>query len=187
MALTATSATAGNVVSKYGKLAKMTEQYVNKKHGPQLVKIHGFNAPAASIAKASTTSATSTMQTKAYGFLYDEDGNVWYYTQDNTYRSDQYNAYIDKSIINLYDQDHKFAGTLTVDVPENMDVNRVEPYGTVTKKFFDLDNKTQKVLVELHQVGNAENNYQGAYYTRAYHIEDGSLAQELALPRSMAS
>lgn len=178
MALTATSATAGNVVPKYGKLAKMTEQYVNKKHGPQLVKLHGFNAPAASIAKVSTTSATSTMQAKAYGFLYDEDGNVWYYAQDNTYRNDQYNAYIDKAIINLYDQDHKLAGTLTVDVPENMDVNRVEPYGTVTKKFFDLDNKTQEVLVELHQVGNAENNYKGAYYTRAYHIEDGSLAQE---------
>lgn len=34
MALTATSATAGNVVPKYGKLAKLTEQYVNKKHGP---------------------------------------------------------------------------------------------------------------------------------------------------------
>lgn len=180
MALTVTSATAGNVVHKYGKLAKLTEQYVNKKHGPQLVKLHGFNAPAASIAKTSTTSATSTMQAKAYGFLYDEDGNVWYYTQDNTYRSDQYNAYIDKSIINLYDQNHKLAGTLTVDVPENMDVNRVEPYGTVTKKFFDLDNKTQEVLVELHQVGNAENNYQGAYHTRAYHIEDGSLAQEFA-------
>lgn len=119
------------------------------------MKLHGFNAPAASIAKVSTTSATSTMQAKAYGFLYDENGNVWYYTQDNTYRSDQYNAYIDKSVINLYDQDHKLAGTLTVDVPENMDVNRVEPYGTVTKKFFDLDNKTQEVLVELHQVGNA--------------------------------
>lgn len=48
----------------------------------------------------------------------------------------------------------------------------------MTKKFFDLDNKTQEVLVELHQVGNADNNYQGSYYTKAYRIEDGTLVQD---------
>ena len=179
MALAATSASAGNSIPKNGKLAKMTELYLNKKHNaPRLVKLHGFDSPAASIAKATATSPTNTLQAKAFGFLYDEDGNVWYYTQDNAYRSTQYNAYIDKATIKLYNQNHELAGTLNIDVPKDMDVNRIDPYGTVTKKFFDLDNKTQEVLVELHQVGNAENNYQGAFYTRAYHIEDGSIAKE---------
>ena len=58
-----------------------------------------------------------------------------------------------------------------------MDVNHIDPYGTVTKKFFDLDNKTQEVLVELHQVATRQ-QLSGSYYTKAYRIEDGTLVQE---------
>lgn len=178
MALVATSASAGSNFPTNGKLAKLTEQYRTKKLETPLVKLHGFDSPAASLAKAKTSTPSSTMEAKTYGFLYDEDGNVWYYTQENDYRGTGFNASINKAVINVYNQNHELAGTLNVEVPEDMDINRVEPYGTVTKKFFDLDNKTQEVLVELHQVGNADNNYQGSYYTKAYRIEDGTLVQE---------
>lgn len=159
MALVATSASAGSNFPTNGKLAKLTEQYRTKKLETPLVKLHGFDSPAASLAKAKTSTPSSTMEAKTYGFLYDEDGNVWYYTQENDYRGTGFNASINKAVINVYNQNHELAGTLNVEVPEDMDINRVEPYGTVTKKFFDLDNKTQEVLVELHQVGNADNNY----------------------------
>lgn len=178
MALVATSASAGSNFPTNGKLAKLTEQYRTKKLETPLVKLHGFDSPAASLAKAKTSTPSSTMEAKTYGFLYDEDGNVWYYTQENDYRGTGFNASINKAVINVYNQNHELAGTLNVEVPEGMDVNHIDPYGTVTKKFFDLDNKTQEVLVELHQVGNADNNYQGSYYTKAYRIEDGTLVQE---------
>lgn len=178
MALVATSASAGSNFPTNGKLAKLTEQYRTKKLETPLVKLHGFDSPAASLAKAKTSTPSSTLEAKTYGFLYDEDGNVWYYTQENDYRGTGFNASINKAVINVYNQNHELAGTLNVEVPEGMDVNRIDPYGTVTKKFFDLDNKTQEVLVELHQVGNADNNYQGSYYTKAYRIEDGTLVQE---------
>ena len=65
-------------------------------------------------------------------FLSDEDGNVWYYTQNTTYKDGSWGAAISKAEITIYDEKHQQAGTITVDVPENMSVNAVTPYGTVT-------------------------------------------------------
>lgn len=187
MALAALSGSADNRLMT-GKMAQLTRQYVAGHHKAPLVKVHGFAAAAVPLAAADNSiganaaaalTPNATMQGEGYGFLYDEDGNVWYYTQNTTYRDSQYNACISQAVISVYDQDHKQAGTITIDVPDSMDVNRVDPYGTITKKFFDLNDKTKELLVELHQVGNASNNYQGAYYTRAYHIGDGTLAQEI--------
>lgn len=74
MALVATSASAGSNFPTNGKLAKLTEQYRTKKLETPLVKLHGFDSPAASLAKAKTSTPSSTMEAKTYGFLYDEDG-----------------------------------------------------------------------------------------------------------------
>ncbi len=188
VALATMPALADTHIQPAGKLAQRTQQLMARHRQAPLVKVHGFDAAAAQAAPAAANTAvfgaaatptpTATMQGAAYGFLYDEDGNVWYYTQTTAYRSTQYyNPYISQSVINIFDQNHRQAGTITIDVPDSMNVNRVEPYGTITKKFFDLNDKTQELLVELHEVGNYENNYQNSYHTNVYHIADGTLAQ----------
>ena len=62
MALVATSASAGSNFPTNGKLAKLTEQYRTKKLETPLVKLHGFDSPAASLAKAKTSTPSSTME-----------------------------------------------------------------------------------------------------------------------------
>lgn len=161
---------------KQGKslMASMTQQFKEKKRTAPFVQLHGFNqAPRA----AAAWNPTATMQAQAWGYLYDEDDNMWYYTQDIVNDGSSWGSYISSTTINLYDNTHKLAGTITIDVPDTIKVNQITPYGTITKKFFDLNNKTQEVLVEMHQVGDASNNYQGTYHTRAYHL-DGTLATE---------
>ncbi len=155
-------------------IAKMAQQFKEKKRTTPLVKLHGFDqAPR----QAASWNPSATMQAQAWGYLYDEDDNMWYYTQDIVNDGTSWGSYINSTTINIYDNSHKLAGTITINVPNTMKVNQITPYGTITKKFFDLNNKTQEVLVELHEVGNAENNYQGKYHTRAYHL-DGTLATE---------
>ncbi len=155
-------------------MANMAQQFKEKKRTSPLVQLHGFNqAPRA----AAAWNPTATMQAQAWGYLYDEDDNMWYYTQDIVNDGSLWGSYISSTTINIYDNTHKLAGTITIDVPDTIKVNQITPYGTITKKFFDLNNKTQEVLVEMHQVGDATNNYQGTYHTRAYHL-DGTLATE---------
>ena len=149
----------------------------NKVHAAPRAKVVGFGNAAAKAATDATSSAIGEMKGKTVSFLSDENGNVWYYTQKTTYKDDSWGAAISKAEIEIFNNKHESAGTITVDVPEGMSVNAVTPYGTITKKFFDLNDKDYELLVELHQTGNADNNYQGKYYTYVYHL-DGTKTME---------
>lgn len=140
------------------------------------VKIYGFNHSVPKIAKVENDKPYAQMQGSVSDFMSDEDGNVWYYTQNDTYTSQSIGSSISQSVINIYNNNHELAGTINVDIPEGMSVNMVSPYGTLTKKFFNLDNDYE-LLVELHQTGNADNNYMGTYITRVYKL-DGTLQKE---------
>lgn len=144
-----------------------------KRHVAPRAKVVGFKNASA---KAAATPFAK-MSGAEVNFLSDEDGNVWYYTQNTTYKDGSWGAAISKAEITVFDDKHQQAGTITVDVPEDMSVNAVTPYGTVTKKFFDLNGNDSELLVELHETGNKDNNYQGKYHTYVYHL-DGTKAAE---------
>lgn len=173
------AANAADVIttSKNTKATELFRSLKQKRHGAPKVNAVGFKNAMAP--KAGTTLADPIAQIKGdlVQFLSDEEGNIWYYTQKNTKRDDLFNSYITKSEITIYNNNHELAGTITVDVPEDMSVNMITPYGTITKKFFDLNDKDSELLVELHEVGNAENNYQDTYHTHVYHL-DGTKATE---------
>ncbi|GEM_PF-154275 len=144
-----------------------------KRHVAPRAKVVGFRNASAK----STATPYAKMSGAEVNFLSDEEGNVWYYTQNTTYKDGSWGAAISKAEITIYDEKHQQAGTITVDVPEDMNVNEVTPYGTVTKKFFDLNGNDSELLVELHETGNQDNNYQGKYHTYVYHL-DGTKAAE---------
>lgn len=124
-----------------------------------------------------------TLQTPGFGWLVGPDGNQWYYTQSfktkavAQYGYSQY--FYTSSSITVYDSDNKAQGTFEVSVPDSMKCNSIEPYGAVTKKLFDKNDKTFEVPVTLHGVGDYSNGYQDTYTTRAYHIDGSGIAYEL--------
>ena len=114
-----------------------------------------------------------TQETEAYGYIGSPDGTYWMYTQ--SYEANGY--YYGSSTFTIYDGDHNVAGTIKVDVPDTLQVNQIALFGDVTSKLFDRDDASKEVLVELHAVGNASNNYADQYITRVYHL-DGSFLLE---------
>lgn len=155
----------------------LANSLTRKKHQAPRANVVGFRNAASKPSKTGSGEAVATMQGETVDFLSDEDGNVWYYTQKTTYNDNSWGASISKAEIEIFDNDHKSAGTISIDIPADMKVNAVTPYGTITKKFFDLNDKDKELLVELHETGNAENNYQGKYHTYVYHL-DGTKSME---------
>lgn len=118
----------------------------------------------------------SDLEGAGYGWINGPEGDYWFYTQN--YTKSVNGSYYQSSTITYYDENNDTAGVVTVTVPDTMKVNMISTYGQVSTKFFDRDAKTSEVIVELHYVGDASNNYQGGYITRAYHL-DGTLAYEM--------
>ncbi len=114
-----------------------------------------------------------TQEAETFGYIGGPDGTYWMYTETVKARGYYYGS----ASFTVYDSDHKQAGTVNVEVPDTMSVNRIVMFGDVTTKLFDNDANTQEVLVELHAVGNASNNYTDSYITRVYRL-DGTLVTE---------
>ena len=150
----------------------------SRTHAAPRARVVGFkNAQSKAADGTNRTAPYANMSGQSVDFLNDEDGNVWYYTMNTTYKDDSWYSAITKAEIEIFDSEHKSAGKISIDVPDSMTVNAITPYGTITKKFFDLNDKDSEILVELHQTGNAANNYQGKYHTYVYHL-DGTKAME---------
>lgn len=62
----------------------------------------------------------------------------------------------------------------TTDRQENKQNNNQLPK---VEKYEENDNSIE-AMVSIHAVGNAENNYQDRYITRAYHIDGSGIAYE---------
>lgn len=112
-----------------------------------------------------------------FGFLTGPDGTQWYYTESISWTADGY--YYTGADITVYDSKHKQQGQVKVTIPDGMRVNSIEPYGQITKKMFDRNDRTYELMVSIHAAGSADNGYQAQYYTRAYSLANGELVQEL--------
>lgn len=117
----------------------------------------------------------SQLTAPGFGWLEGPDGTQWYYTQKFN-KKDGYSY--SGSVVELFDSSNQPAGSFTVDVPEDLSVNSIDVFGAVTKKLFDRDEKTSEVLVSIHAVGNADNNYKDTYITRAYRTDGSGVAFE---------
>lgn len=158
---------------------ELLKSFKSKTHAAPRTRVVGFKNAQSKVAEETTgTTPYANMKGQMVDFLNDEDGNVWYYTMNTTYKDDSWYSAITKAEIEIFDNTHNSAGKITIDVPSDMTVNAITPYGTITKKFFDLNDKNSEILIELHETGNADNNYQGKYHTYVYHL-DGTKAMEL--------
>lgn len=118
---------------------------------------------------------------QTYGWVSAPDASNWYFTQDITSRdsvfSEFYTAHFhESSKITLFDNNHKQVGSFSVKVPEGWKhVADITPYGPITKKLFDRDEKSNEILVEFHDAFNGSNKY----LTRAYDINTGEIKFEM--------
>ena len=55
--------------------------------------------------------------------------------------------------------DNETLATIKVDIPDDKNVNVIEPFGSVTKKFFDRDEKTWEVMVFIHSYDASYKQY----------------------------
>lgn len=109
-----------------------------------------------------------------WGQIEGPNGEQWYYTQSIAVDGYSYKS----SDITVFDDKHNQMGKVHVDIPEGLDVNDIEPYGFITKKFFDNNEKTQELTVSIHVPGNKDNDYEGAYATYIYNL-DGALVKKI--------
>ena len=118
---------------------------------------------------------------QTYGWVTAPDASNWYFTQDITSRDSVYSEFYtahfhESSKITLFDNNHKQVGSFSVKVPEGWKhVADITPYGPITKKLFDRDEKSNEILVEFHDAFNGANKY----LTRAYDINTGEIKFEM--------
>ena len=129
----------------------------------------------------SSDTPANTASGQTYGWVTAPDASNWYFTQDITSRdsvfSEFYTAHFhESSEITLFDNNHKQVGSFSVKVPEGWKhVADITPYGPITKKLFDRDEKSNEILVEFHDAFNGSNKY----LTRAYDINTGEIKFEM--------
>lgn len=129
----------------------------------------------------SSDTPANTASGQTYGWVSAPDASNWYFTQDITSRdsvfSEFYTAHFhESSKITLFDNNHKQVGSFSVKVPEGWKhVADITPYGPITKKLFDRDEKSNEILVEFHDAFNGSNKY----LTRAYDINTGEIKFEM--------
>ena len=124
---------------------------------------------------------TNSASGEAYGWVTGSDGGNWYFTQNIESRDTVYSEYYTEhykvsSEITLFDNNHKQVGSFSVKVPEGwIHVTGITPYGPITKKLFDKDEKSNEILVEFHDAFNGADKY----LTRAYDVNTGEIKFEM--------
>lgn len=114
------------------------------------------NSPkGAALANSEPDAAIS--NTEGWGLLTGTDGKSWFYYQKfsvdpkrHTYTGSEF------SVMNA---DNETLATIKVDIPDDKNVNVIEPFGSVTKKFFDRDEKTWEVMVFIHSYDASYKQY----------------------------
>ena len=115
---------------------------------------------------AATLPTPSTLSANAYGTLMGPEGKLWFYKEDFTIDGYYYTG----ATITVYDENHVQKGVVTVDVSDKERVNMIEPFGYLTKKFFDKKQGTIELMINVHCAGSAANNYKGSYDTQVYSL-----------------
>lgn len=101
---------------------------------------------------AASDVATPDATTNAYtwGVIEHEDGYTWYYTQ--TFEEREW--YIGSTDINIFDNDFNAVASLHIEIPEDMNVNDIQPLNFITSSFFDTDESTLELPVFVHAIEN---------------------------------
>ncbi|MGN1263661.1 MAG: T9SS type A sorting domain-containing protein [Prevotella sp.] len=105
----------------------------------------GLKIATARIAESETA---ATLQTSGFGMIYGPEGETWFYTQETEEENYMYKG----ADITIYDNRHNKVGNISLTVPEGTNVNFIEPYGQVTTKMFDNNEKTKEVAVYVHYI-----------------------------------
>lgn len=127
----------------------------------------GDNAPSASVTDF-----------EGWGYLNNTDGKSWLFTQTYTIGD---NGFYSGSVVTIYDSDNQKQATVNIEIPDSIKVNSIEPYGTITTKFFDRDAKTWEFMVYLHIIGE---NYNNSGEIRAYN-NNGELVQSYSADNAL--
>ncbi|MDY6269861.1 MAG: hypothetical protein SPL43_00545 [Prevotella sp.] len=97
-----------------------------------------------------------------WGYLTGPDQSDWLWAE--TVEEDGYNY--KSATITIYDNHQDETGKITVNVAPGVTVNQIEPFGLVTGKFFDHDDKNQEVPVYIHSVDNNHNSIDSIFVYR---------------------
>ena len=101
-----------------------------------------------------------------WGYLDGPDGGDWFYSQ--TYTFDGW--YYASTEVTIYDDQYNEVGKLSVDMPEGVQVNQIQPFGTVTTNFFERNNSTHEIAIFHHAVTP---DYMGLFWVDVYSLETG--------------
>ena len=116
----------------------------------------------------------NSFQASSFGFLENSDGETWFYTMSNQ-PSSEYDYCYSASTVTVYDGKRHQVGSFTVQIPDTMRVNMIEPFGIITNKLFDNKSNTAEVTVFFHEVTP---DYTGHQFVRVYSL-DGSFVTEI--------
>ena len=96
------------------------------------------------------TASSSTLQpdgtiSGSWGAITSAVGETWFYTQ-------QINTGYTQSLITVYDGmcEEQTHFTVKPELPEGYTLNVIQPYGTITSRFFDTDASTWEIMVMVH-------------------------------------
>lgn len=103
-----------------------------------------------------TASSDFQLKTSTWGFLTSVSGASWLYSQSFTKSAESQYSYASSDIV-IYDENNVEQCRLKVETDENEYVNGIQPFGTITEKFFDNDASTWEVMVYLHMVDDNHN------------------------------
>lgn len=95
--------------------------------------------------------ASSLSDVSGWGLLEAPDGKTWHYTQSFS-MSTVNMYYYGGSVITLYDNNNQKVCDVTVTIPDTDKVNQIQPFGKITKSFFDKTTSTSEFMVLIHKI-----------------------------------
>ncbi|MBR4887032.1 MAG: hypothetical protein IKU16_07110 [Muribaculaceae bacterium] len=116
--------------------------------------------------KASEDPVASVTDAYTWGFLEGPNGGEWFYSQSYTFDGWYYTA----TEVTLYDENYQELGKLSIDMPEGMMVNQIQPFGAVTNNFFERNTSTNEIAIFHHAVTE---DYMGKFWVDVYSLETG--------------
>lgn len=132
----------GEVSHPFAAISPRIEQDANG-----LISRPSLSAP---FAAPATPDATAT-GIQSWGTLIGPDGSDWFYEQTLTANpSNPY--YYGGSQVTIYDGKHQKQGEFSISIPDDVSVNVIQPYGQISKSFFDRNTSTFEVMVYIHRI-----------------------------------
>lgn len=96
---------------------------------------------------------TAKFSTQGFSYLEGPDKTTWLCTQRSTTRKNEKGEstyFYESSNIIVYDNEHNERGNITIQIPEDKQVNSIMTLPMLSTKFFDRDDKTVEMMVYVH-------------------------------------